>query len=59
VVSQPSSFKFNLPIDAFAAFKPSDFSIISADAHSDFDVEKKLSLRDQKNRKLDVKLNYA
>jgi hypothetical protein len=43
----------------FVAFKPSEFSIINADAHSDFDIEKKLTLRDQRDRKLDVKLNYV
>ncbi|KAF9241379.1 vacuolar protein sorting-associated protein 13 [Melanogaster broomeanus] len=40
-------------------FKPSDFAIVNADRHSDFDVESRLSLRDQNNRKLDLSLNYV
>ncbi|KAF9015159.1 vacuolar protein sorting-associated protein 13 [Cyathus striatus] len=40
-------------------FKPSDFAIINTDGHSDFDVENKLTLRDQLDRKLDLKLNYV
>ncbi|XP_006454344.1 hypothetical protein AGABI2DRAFT_114096 [Agaricus bisporus var. bisporus H97] len=39
-------------------FKPSDFSIINTDGHSDFDVENKLTLRDQQGRKLELRLNY-
>lgn len=39
-------------------FKPSDFAIINTDGHSDFDVEGKLTLRDQLDRRLDLKLNY-
>ncbi|KAG2159854.1 vacuolar protein sorting-associated protein 13 [Suillus bovinus] len=40
-------------------FKPSDFAIINTDRNSDFDVESRLSLRDQSNRKLDLRLNYV
>ncbi|KAF8846387.1 vacuolar protein sorting-associated protein 13 [Paxillus ammoniavirescens] len=40
-------------------FKPSDFAIINTDRHSDFDTEFRLSLRDQNNRKLDLRLNYV
>ncbi|KAL4243512.1 VPS13 family protein [Abortiporus biennis] len=39
-------------------FKPSDFAIINTDGSSDFDVEKRITLRDTKDRKLDLKLNY-
>ncbi|KAF9459895.1 vacuolar protein sorting-associated protein 13 [Collybia nuda] len=39
-------------------FKPSDFAIINTDGHSDFDIETRLTLRDQNDRKLDLKLNY-
>jgi len=39
-------------------FKPSDFAIINTDGHSDFDVEGRLTLRDQLDRRLDLKLNY-
>ena len=39
-------------------FKPSDFAIINTDGHSDFDIEGKLTLRDQLDRRLDLKLNY-
>lgn len=41
------------------AFKPSEFAIINADAHSDFDIEKRLSVKDQKDRKIDLRLNYV
>lgn len=40
-------------------FKPSDFAIINTNQHSDFDIEKRLSLRDSNDRKLDLKLNYV
>ncbi|KAG2072635.1 DUF1162-domain-containing protein [Suillus decipiens] len=40
-------------------FKPSDFAIINTDRNSDFEVESRLSLRDQSNRKLDLRLNYV
>lgn len=40
-------------------FKPSEFAIINADAHSDFDIEKRLSVKDQKDRKIDLRLNYV
>ncbi|KAF5355629.1 hypothetical protein D9756_003767 [Leucocoprinus leucothites] len=39
-------------------FKPSDFSIINTDGHSEFDVENRLTLRDQQGRKLELRLNY-
>ncbi|KAF9453814.1 vacuolar protein sorting-associated protein 13 [Macrolepiota fuliginosa MF-IS2] len=39
-------------------FKPSDFSIINTDGHSDFDIENQLTLRDQQGRKLELRLNY-
>ncbi|KXN90021.1 Vacuolar protein sorting-associated protein 13 [Leucoagaricus sp. SymC.cos] len=39
-------------------FKPSDFSIINTDGHSEFDIENRLTLRDQQGRKLELKLNY-
>ena len=40
-------------------FKPSDFAIINADGSADFDVENRLTLRDEKDRKLDLMLNYV
>lgn len=40
-------------------FRPSDFAIINTDRHSDFDIEPRLSLRDQSNRKLHLSLNYV
>ncbi|KAJ3551176.1 hypothetical protein NM688_g4862 [Phlebia brevispora] len=40
-------------------FKPSDFAIINTDGSADFDIEKKITLRDAKDRKLDLKLNYV
>jgi vacuolar protein sorting-associated protein 13A/C len=46
-------------VSSSTAFKPSDFAIINADAHSDFDVEKRLTLRDQQDRKMDIRLNYV
>lgn len=42
-----------------AVFKPSDFTIINTDRHSDFDIESRLSLRDQSNHKLQLSLNYV
>ncbi|KAE9408077.1 vacuolar protein sorting-associated protein vps13 [Gymnopus androsaceus JB14] len=39
-------------------FKPSDFAIINTDGHGDFDVEHRLTLLDQNDRKLNLKLNY-
>lgn len=47
-----------LPEKKHEVFKPSDFSIINTDGHSDFDVENKLTLRDQQGRKLELRLNY-
>ncbi|KAF5314046.1 hypothetical protein D9611_006808 [Ephemerocybe angulata] len=41
-----------------SVFKPSDFAIINTDGNSDFDIEKKVTLQDQQNRKLDLGLNY-
>ncbi|KAF7306925.1 hypothetical protein MIND_00485000 [Mycena indigotica] len=40
-------------------FKPSDFAIVNTNQHSDFDIEKRLSLRDANDRKLDLRLNYV
>jgi vacuolar protein sorting-associated protein 13A/C len=40
-------------------FKPSEFTIINTDGHSDFDIEETLTLRDQFDRKLNLKLNYV
>ncbi|KAG1730516.1 vacuolar protein sorting-associated protein 13, partial [Suillus paluster] len=40
-------------------FKPSDFAVINTGQNSDFEVESRLSLRDQSNRKLDLRLNYV
>lgn len=42
-----------------AVFKPSEFTIINTDGHSDFDIEHNLTLRDQSDRTLDLKLNYV
>ncbi|KAG6890404.1 hypothetical protein C0995_008758 [Termitomyces sp. Mi166 len=41
-----------------SVFKPSEFAIINTDGHSDFDIENRLTLQDQHNRKLNLKLNY-
>lgn len=41
-----------------SAFKASDFSIINTDGSADFDIESRLTLRDSKDRKLDLRLNY-
>ncbi|KAG6336571.1 hypothetical protein ID866_2509 [Astraeus odoratus] len=40
-------------------FAPSEFAIINTDNHSDFDIESRLTLRDQRNRKLNLRLNYV
>ena len=40
-------------------FKPSDFAIINTDGSADFDTESKITLRDTKDRKLDLRLNYV
>ncbi|KAH7883589.1 vacuolar protein sorting-associated protein 13 [Phlebopus sp. FC_14] len=40
-------------------FKPSEFTIINTDLHSDFEIESRLPLRDQDNRKLHLRLNYV
>ncbi|KIM48205.1 hypothetical protein M413DRAFT_439924 [Hebeloma cylindrosporum] len=40
-------------------FKPSEFTIINTDGNSDFDIEENLTLRDQFDRKLELKLNYV
>ncbi|KAF8168100.1 vacuolar protein sorting-associated protein 13 [Crassisporium funariophilum] len=40
-------------------FKPSDFAIINTDGHSDFEAENTLTLSDQFERKLDLRLNYV
>ncbi|KAL1697196.1 hypothetical protein GGG16DRAFT_107114 [Schizophyllum commune] len=39
-------------------FKPSEFSIVNTDAHSDFEIEDHLTLRDLQDRKLQLRLNY-
>lgn len=53
---------FSLPLPhvlfIISVFKPSDFAIINTDGHSDFDIEKRLTLRDRLDRRLDLKLNY-
>jgi len=41
-----------------SVFKPSEFAIINTDGHSDFDIENSLTLLDQFDRKLDLRLNY-
>ena len=41
-----------------ADFKPSEFSIVNTDAHSDFEIEDHLTLRDLQDRKLQLRLNY-
>ncbi len=55
---------FTLPFPNYmlmtpAVFKPSEFTIINTDGHSDFDIEHNLTLRDQSDRTLDLKLNYV
>lgn len=42
-----------------SVFRPSDFAIINTDRHTDFDIESRLSLHDQRNRKLHLSLNYV
>ena len=42
-----------------AVFKPSDFAIINTDGKADFDTETQLTLRDEKDRKLNLRLNYV
>ena len=42
-----------------AVFKPSDFSIINTDSKGDFDIEDHLTVRDDKDRKLELRLNYV
>ncbi|PCH33647.1 vacuolar protein sorting-associated protein vps13 [Wolfiporia cocos MD-104 SS10] len=42
-----------------SGFKQSDFAIINTDGNSDFDIENRLVLRDQKDRKLELRLNYV
>lgn len=40
-------------------FKPSEFSIVNTDAHSEFEIEDRLTTRDQQDRKLHLRLNYV
>ncbi|KAF4605212.1 hypothetical protein EYR40_003995 [Pleurotus pulmonarius] len=40
-------------------FKQSDFAIVNTDGNSDFDIEKRLTLRDAQGRKLELNLNYV
>ncbi|KZT30580.1 vacuolar protein sorting-associated protein 13 [Neolentinus lepideus HHB14362 ss-1] len=40
-------------------FQPSDFAIINTDGNSDLDIDSKLTMRDAKGRKLDLRLNYV
>ncbi|KAI6047634.1 vacuolar protein sorting-associated protein 13 [Pisolithus marmoratus] len=40
-------------------FSPSEFAIINADSQLEFDVESRLTVRDQNNRELHLKLNYV
>ncbi|KAK0465028.1 vacuolar protein sorting-associated protein 13 [Desarmillaria tabescens] len=42
-----------------SVFEQSEFAIINTDENSDFDVEKRLSLKDPRGRKLTLKLNYV
>jgi vacuolar protein sorting-associated protein 13A/C len=48
----------NVVNENHSVFKPSDFAIINTDGNSDFDIEKRLTVRDGSERKLDLKLNY-
>lgn len=48
-----------LLIELALVFSPSEFAIINTDGRSDFDIEKKLTLRDSNKRKLDLRLNYV
>lgn len=50
---------FNLILIVVLVFKPSDFAIINTNRHTDFDIENKLTLRDPRGRKLDLRLNYV
>ncbi|KDQ63547.1 hypothetical protein JAAARDRAFT_29565 [Jaapia argillacea MUCL 33604] len=40
-------------------FKPSEFAIINTDGNADLDIDKNLTMRDPRDAKLDVKLNYV
>ncbi|KAI6162193.1 vacuolar protein sorting-associated protein 13 [Pisolithus thermaeus] len=40
-------------------FSPSEFAIINVDTQLEFDVESRLTVRDQNNRELHLKLNYV
>ncbi|TFK57082.1 DUF1162-domain-containing protein [Heliocybe sulcata] len=40
-------------------FQPSDFAIINTDGSSDLEIDNKLTMRDAKGRKLDLRLNYV
>ena len=42
-----------------SVFKPSEFSIINTDGSGDFDVEERVTLRDESDRKLNLRLNYV
>lgn len=42
-----------------SVFKQSEFSIINTNESSEFDIENRLSLRDAKERTLDLRLNYV
>lgn len=44
--------------DISVVFKPSEFAIINTDGHSDFDIEDSLTLRDQSDRVLNLRINY-
>jgi vacuolar protein sorting-associated protein 13A/C len=44
---------------SLVAFKASDFSIINTDGHSDIGIEKRLTLEDDRGRKLNLRLNYV
>jgi len=46
-------------ITPILVYKPSEFTIINTDGHSDFEIENTLSLRDQYDRKLNLCLNYV
>lgn len=46
-------------LNNYLVFAPSEFAIINTDPQSDFDTESRLILRDQSNRKLNLKLNYV
>ncbi|TFK77101.1 vacuolar protein sorting-associated protein 13 [Pluteus cervinus] len=40
-------------------FRPSDFAIINNDGQGEFDIENRLVLQDESNRKLNINLNYV